>query len=152
MSAISAIYKAETIGKAVLPDAGEVSVIIKYNNRLYQGVALLHPDDKDFFSERVGYNIAISRARIEALEDVLIDVKEEAQYKQQMLDEVTRFGEFKCQEDMYDPTGMFRQNVVRVLTRIENLQEAIKKEKRILANYIKGQAKALESVKRYRKE
>ena len=92
MSIVSAIYKAPVVGRVVMPDAGEVSVLIKYNGHLYQGVALLHPEDKDFFSEKVGYNIALSRARIEALEDFLIDVSYEAQLKQQMYLEVTKFG------------------------------------------------------------
>ena len=151
MSVISAIYKAPVVGRAVMPDAGEVSVIIKYNNRIYQGVALLHPEDKDFFSEKVGYNIAISRARIEALEDALIDVKNEAQIKRQMLIEVTRFGRLQKQEEVYDPTGMFEQNVNKVLGRVKNLEEAIKKEKQILQNYLEGQSRALESIKLYRK-
>ena len=30
MSAVSAIYKAPIVGKAVLPDAGDVSIIIQY--------------------------------------------------------------------------------------------------------------------------
>jgi len=67
MSAVTAIYNAPVVGKAVLPESGEVSIIIQYRGRLYQGVALLHPEDKDFFSEKVGCNIALARARIEAL-------------------------------------------------------------------------------------
>lgn len=152
MSAVKAIYRAPVVGKGVMPDAGEVSVIIKYNGRIYQGVALLHPEDAEFFSEKVGYNIALSRARIEALKDTLIDVKTEARIKEQLLDEVTRFGEFRGCEDMYDPTHMFRQNVIKAITRVETLEEAIKKEEKILHNYLEGQDRALDSVKRYRKE
>lgn len=152
MSAVTAIYKAPVVGKGIMPDAGEVSVIINYNGRLYQGVALLHPEDKDFFSEKVGYNIAISRARIEAMEDTLIDVKEEAKIKEQLLCEVTRFGEYQGAEDMYDPTHMFRQNIIKALDRVDALKEAIKKEKKILHNYLEGQSRALDSIKRYRRE
>ncbi len=149
MSAVSAIYKAPVVGKGVMPDAGEVSVIINYNGRIYQGVALLHPEDKDFFSERVGYNIAISRARIEALKDTLFEVRTEAQIKKQMFDEVTRFGRTSGN---FDETGMFHQNVEKAIKRVETLENALAKEKAILHNYLKGQTKALDSIKRYRKE
>lgn len=150
MSAVTAIYKAPVVGKAVLPDAGEVSIIIQYQGRIYQGVALLHPEDKDFFSEKVGCNIALSRARIEALADVLYETRQEARYKEQMLYEVTRFGEFNGKNDMYDPTQMFRQNVCKAIMRVENLEAALQKEREMLDNYLKGHGKAIESIKRQR--
>jgi hypothetical protein len=149
MSIATAIYKAPIVGKAVLPDAGEVSVIIQYNHRLYEGVALLHPEDQDFFSEKVGTNIALSRARIEALEDALIDLKTEAQVKAQMYLEVTRFGQ-EGDYTFFDPTDMFYQNQRKAQERAESLSRIIKKEKLILSKYLEGQARALESVKRFR--
>lgn len=149
MSAVTAIYKAPVIGKAILPDVGEVSVIIQYNGRVYQGVALLHPEDKDFFSEKVGYNIALSRARIEALEDILIDIKTEEKIKEQMYYEATTFSNHL--PEYSDPNMVFIKNLMRVKHRIEIIQEAIKNEKKILKNYLEGQDKALESVKLYRK-
>lgn len=150
MSAVTAIYKAPVVGKAVLPDAGEVSIIIQYQGRIYQGIALLHPEDKDFFSEKVGCNIALSRARIEALVDTLHETRQEAKYKEQMLYEVTRFGEFNSKNDMYDPTQMFRQNVCKAIMRVENLEAALKKEQKMLANYLKGHGKAIQSIKKQR--
>lgn len=149
MSAVSAIYKAPVVGKAVMSEAGEVSVIIQYHGRLYQGVALLHPEDKEFFSEKVGYNIALSRARIEALEDTLIDVREEARIKEQMYYEATTFS--NKSPEYSDPNMMFIGLVMRAKQRVETLQEAIVREKKILANYLEGQDRALESVKLYRK-
>jgi len=35
MSVIAAIYNAPIVGKAVLPEAGEVSIIIQYRGRIY---------------------------------------------------------------------------------------------------------------------
>lgn len=149
MSAVSAIYKAPVVGKGVMPEAGEVSVIIQYNGRIYQGVALLHPQDGDFFSEKVGYNVALSRARIEALEDTLIDVQTEARIKEQMYYEATRFS--NRSPEYSDPNMMFIGLVMRANQRVKTLQEAIAKEKKILANYLQGQDRALESIKLYRK-
>ena len=150
MSAIKAIYNAPIVGKAVLPDAGEVSIIIQYHGRIYQGVALLHPEDKDFFSEKVGCNIALSRARIEALQDTFLDAQIEAQIKQQMLNEVLRFGLETGQDDKYDPTQMFRQNVNHAINRKNNLKKALIKEKNRLINYIANHGKAIQSIKLHR--
>ena len=150
MSAVSAIYKAPIVGKAVLPDAGDVSIIIQYQGRLFQGIALLHPEDRDFFSEKVGSNIALSRARIEALQDTLYETQQEARVKEQMLYEVTRFGEFNGNNDMYDPTGMFRQNVCKAVIRVEAIQTALKEEQARLERYLAGHGKAIQSIKRQR--
>lgn len=152
MSAVTAIYNAPVVGKAILPEAGEVSIIIQYQGRIYQGVALLHPEDKDFFSEKVGCNIALSRARIEALRDTLYDTQLEAQIKQQMLNEVMRFGEFQGKNDMYDPTQMFRQNACKAITRVETLQKALSQEKERLKNYLTNHGKAIRSFKLHRAE
>lgn len=45
----------------------EVHAFMRYNNQVYYGVAKCHPEDEDFFSEKVGKTIASSRVRIQAL-------------------------------------------------------------------------------------
>lgn len=150
MSAVSAIYNAPIVARAILPDSGEVAIIIKYQGRFYNGEALLHPQDKDFFSEKVGSAIALSRARIEALKDVLQETQLEALYKQKMWFEVTKFGNSATTD--FDPTGYFLQNVTKTTRRVKQLEEALKKEQAALANYITNHGKALQSIQKHRDE
>lgn len=66
MSLITAIYRA----KPTYSPIGERDIFtyIVYDGQAFCGQADCHPEDMDFFSEKVGKTIALSRARQEALE------------------------------------------------------------------------------------
>ena len=63
---INTIYKLEPVIE--INNTTCVAKLI-FNNKEYIGEANLNPKDEEFFSEKVGLNIALSRARILLLKD-----------------------------------------------------------------------------------
>lgn len=63
---IKAIYNAKPRYK-VFPEIGFCQLYFTINDKIFYGESHACPNDMDFFSEKVGLNIALSRARITAL-------------------------------------------------------------------------------------
>ena len=149
MSAIKAIYKAEK--QFVVDDiSSTIYAHIFYNGQWYQGEARLHPEDKNFFSEKVGKTIALSRARQRALKEVLREATVIANIKYQMYQEITAYGSKAPAE--VDPTGAMLLNTQRALLRVKTLKEQLLNEQANLSEYLQDQAKALRIVKKIRSE
>ena len=91
----------------------ECLVVIKYNNHTYNGCAITHPDDEEFFSEKIGYGIALSRARIQILKDEKERLRQEYIDKMRLYNDVLGYGAKKPEE--IDPTGAFRKNIDKTL-------------------------------------
>ena len=149
MSAIKAIYKAEK--QFVVDDISSIiHAHIFYNGQWYRGEARLHPEDENFFSEKVGKTIALSRARQQALKEVLHEATVIADIKYQMYQEVTAYGSKAPAE--VDPTGAMLLNTQRALLKVQTLKEQLLDEQANLNEYLKDHAKALRVVKRMRSE
>ena len=149
MSIISAIYKAPVKAVAVSEINGEVVVLIDFNGKLYEGVATLHPEDEGFFSERVGKNIAKSRARLTIFQDAIAEAKKIDEVKGRMIKELATI--IGCDWEKIDPTGLVYQNYIKSTLNLENLRYAYKQEKRKLNNYLEGQDRMVDSVKLHRR-
>lgn len=149
MSIISAIYKAPVKAVAVSEAIGSVVVLINFNGKLYEGVAVLHPEDEGFFSERVGKNIAKSRARLAIFKDAITETKQNHTAKFRMMKELQTTTGYAWSE--LDPTGKIYQNIVSSAVRLEKLRYAYKEEKKKLNNYLEGQDRAVDSVKLHRR-
>lgn len=145
MSIVTRIY---AIKPTVTVDEkyGEVVATIKFNNKSYIGTAVLHNEDAEFFSSKVGRTIAISKLRSAILKDEARIAKQEWQYKKQMYQEATKNKE---PADV-DPYGAFEHNMKRAYYRYENLRQAMKNEDTYRREYIEAQAKALDSIRYYR--
>ena len=124
-------------------------IVIKYNNRTYHGCAIAHPDDEEFFSEKVGYSIALSRARIQILKDEKERLRQEYTDKMRLYNDVLGYGVKKSEE--IDPTGAFRKNIDKTLHRYFTITEALKEEQEGLKTYLEGQNTFIEKLKAYRK-
>lgn len=150
MNLVKAIYKAPVITKDYDESIGTTKVEIRYENKIFRGWAALSPEDEGFYSKKVGYNIALSKARITALE--YYHKQEEKKYKQRFifLQEVLNFGKKELAE--IDPTSAFSRNIMHCKSRVAALEAAAAKEKEILKKYIEGQNKAIESVRRFRQK
>ncbi len=144
---VKSIYKAEPT-YFVCPKSGECIVYIQVQGKNYRGTALLAPEDKDFFSEKVGLNIALSRARIEALKDLVKRNRDIAKIKYQMYQEVTHYGQRSSGE--VDPTGEFLINVIKAQDRKDQARIALKAEQVNLDSYLKSQADMVRQIKRIR--
>lgn len=124
-------------------------IVIKYNNRNYHGCAITHPDDQEFFSEKVGYSIAVSRARIQILKDEKERLRQEYIDKMRLYNDVLGYGAKKSEE--LDPTGAFKKNIDKTLHRYFTVAEVLKEEQEGLKTYLEGQNTFIEKLKAYRK-
>lgn len=148
MSVVSTIYDTLVDWTEVDEEAGMVSVSITYGGNRFVGTAFLHPHDKDFFSHKVGRQIATSRARTKALKHEYEKAKMTYNNKYTFYQEVLGFGSKAPAE--VDPTGALLRNVIRAERRTAFLKEAIEREEANLRNYLEGQAKAISSILRFR--
>ena len=147
MSIVSAIYKTPIVATMTYEN-GKILVLLQYENKIYEGRAKIAPEDKDFFSERVGINIAKSRARLSMFHDAIVKAKRTAEVKNQMKKELINTSNY-CWSDL-DPTGCIQKSIEKSEEKINILKRAYKNEKNKLNNYLKGQTKMIESVKRHR--
>lgn len=153
MSIVTAIYKAPVIRSSFRNDIGETSVVIKYNGKNYWGRAILHIEDKDFYSSKVGRHIAISRARINAMKAEL--KREEYNYKicDKFFYETFSSGRVDPSDKIVYSDELayaLSTKIERMENRCKNLRTAIKREQNSLKLYIEGQEKAITSVKKMR--
>ena len=148
MSVVSAIYKAPMVAEAVDENIGDTIIGILYDGKLFTGSAKLAENDKDFYSYRVGKNIALSKARMNAMNYEIKKSRKEMEYRYNFYQEVTKYGKVSPAE--VDPTGSFYRAIVRYTTRISALKEALKKEKSNLKAYLENQEKALSIVRKFR--
>lgn len=150
MNLVKAIYKAPVVVKKYWEEKGATAVIIRYNGKDFCGTANLSKGDEGFYSKKVGYNIALSKARIEALEYFYKQERDKFNVRNQFYQEVLGLG-VKTPAEV-DPLGAFNRNMMRCKYRADALKEALDKEKDMLHKYILGQDKAIESVKRFRQK
>mgnify|MGYP004511357801 CR=1 FL=1 len=150
MKLIKSIYKAPVIMKDYWEEEGVTNVKICYQGQTFHGAALLSKEDKGFYSKKVGYNLALSRARIEALEYFYKQERDKFNVRKQFYQEVLGLG-VKTPAEV-DPLGAFNRNMMHCKYRADALKEALNKEKTTLHKYILGQDKAIESVKRFRRK
>lgn len=144
---VKAIYNIEPIYD-VYPEAGICQTFITFQGKTYSGVAQLAPEDKDFFSEKVGLNIALSRTRIKILKDKLQEAKQIEKARTQMYREATGYG--LRETNAIDPMCVFMGEVIKSRRRVYNLKAALKKEQTYLRKYLENQDKMVERVKRIR--
>lgn len=129
-------------------DFGICVVTLHFQGKKYSGIAEVSPADEDFFSEKVGLNIALSRARIKILKAMTKKAKLIADIKYQMYQEAGKYGAMPSLE--IDPTGNFKSKVVKAQNNYKRLQKALKIEKQYLNTYLTNQDKMVERVKIHR--
>lgn len=145
-----AIYNAKLHNSYYDENDGTTIIQIKYENHIFEGKAKLHQEDEGFYSKKVGYNIALSKARQQGLKWAL--KKEITRYniKQAFYQEVLSYGQKESAE--IDPIGAFKHNLKRSEARITAIKKIIKNEEKQLNEYLIAQDKALESIKRMRRQ
>lgn len=130
-------------------DGVQSLIKIKYNGKVYLGEAIVHTRDyPEFASEKVGLNIALSRARISLLKDLVAQQKQIADTRMQMYLEATNYN--KNKRDIVDPTGAFLTKANKAQIKYETLKSALKKEKKYLNKYIENQSRMVEIIKIHR--
>lgn len=148
MSVVSAIYKAPMVAEAVDENIGDTIIGILYDGELFIGNAKLAENDKGFYSYKVGRNIALSRARMNAINYEIKKSRKEMKYRYDFYQEATKYGKVSPAE--VDPTGNFYHAITRYISRISALKKALEKEKSNLNTYLENQEKALSIVRNFR--
>lgn len=148
MKLIKAIYNAPD--RLLWSDDEDTFVQVKFNNKKYLGSAHLHPHDKEYSSEKVGYTIALSRARIKILREEKQKAKNIYFNKINFYKEVMGHG--VKDSKTIDPTSSFWNNVSRSLHHYSKLSTALEQEERRLKNYLDGQDRFIKSMKKMRQE
>lgn len=138
MSIVKAIYNVKP-EYSYSDNEYKTTAVIKYNGQTYIGSSSVHPDDKDFASIRVGKNIALSRARIKAMKSELKREQLEYDINNRFYCKIVSSNDFK-------PIKI----LINAKFRCQDLRVAIKKEEHNLNKYLQGQAKAIESIRRFR--
>lgn len=144
---LKAIYDLEPTYE-VHEDCGICLVWLTYNGKKYKGIAEVSPDDENFFSEKVGLNIALSRARIKLLKDAVKQARIVADIKYQIYREATEYG--KIPPAQVDPTGAFLKKALKAEQKYHNLRNALRKEKAYLNKYLENQDRMVEYIKIHR--
>lgn len=150
MKLVKAIYKAPVIVKEYCEEHGTTLVAIHYKGKGFYGTAILNKQDEGFYSKKVGYNIALSKARIQALKYFYKEEESKLNSRKQFYQEVLGFGAKTFAE--VDPSGAFNRNIKRIESRLSAIKSALDREEDMLNKYIIGQDKAIESVKRFRRK
>lgn len=148
MSVVSAIYKAPIVTEVIDENIGDTIIGILYDGKLFTGNAKLAENDKGFYSYRVGRNIALSKARMNAMNYEIKKSRKEMEYRYDFYQEATKYG--KAGPAEVDPTGNFYYAIGRCSARISALKKALKTEETNLKTYIKNQTKALSIVRKFR--
>ena len=140
MSIMDQVYKAEP--KTVTTNS--IMMRINVNGQAYYGFANCHPDDQDFYSEKVGSTIAHMRAEINAFRDL----RDHAAYEWKTLK--------KAFADAYQnnatPCPQFQKAVWQAENRYRKYQQAVKDMRATLSNYLKNQDKVISSLRRQREQ
>ena len=119
------------------------------NGKIYTGKAHLNPEDADFFSEKIGFTIALSRARRAALEDIYHNNKIELVNRISMYNEAIKYN--KDNIETIDPTNCFKKVVERTEKLDKDLREAIKRETNYLKSYFNVLSKTYNTLRNIRK-
>lgn len=127
---------------------GICRVWLTFRGTTYTGQAKLSDHDKEFFSEKVGLNIALSRARISILQDLKQQAKLIADTKYQMYQEALNYG--TAAPSTVDPTGGFYKKVVKAQQNYKKVCDTFKREQKYLNKYLTEQDKMIEYVKLHR--
>lgn len=115
-------------------DNGLCIAKLTFQGKEYIGKAQTAPEDMPFFSEKVGLNIATSRAIIQILKEKYNEARLIHKIKFQMYQEATNNG--KIDRSIVDPTRVFATKVYKAKDNVIRLRKALKKEKASLNHYL----------------
>lgn len=125
---------------------GFYRVDIEYNGIIFSGRAIVHPEDKEYESELVGFTIAHMRA----IRNALIYYRDLAHINYIILNKMLCDILQNQDPEVVDPTFKFRKKVYRTKHQLENYQKAIKITNKMINKYLEDQNKAIESIKKQR--
>lgn len=119
-----------------------IAIAIKYNGRKYYGSATCHPEDREFFSEKIGMNIAYLRACAEAM----YAEREKAREKYESLKNF-----YANYRQNHAPSADLESAITEAEKHFHYYQRKYRESKQELKEYLHNHEKVLESLRRQRK-
>ena len=120
----------------------EIDLTIKYNGRKYIGYAICHPDDEEFFSEKVGKNIAYMRACINAMFGERAKARKEYEFLKNF---------YANYRQNHEPSADLESAIAEAEKHFHYYQRKYRECKQELKEYLLNHEKVLESLRRQRK-
>jgi len=119
---------------------------ISFEDYEFRGCAILHPEDKEYASDIVGYTIAHMRA----VKQALMYFRDIAEYEYIIINKA--IGDTLQNQDIeaVDPTFKFRKKAYHAKKKWADYQVAVKTTQGHINKYLKDQNKAISSIKRQR--
>lgn len=126
---------------------GDCYVEVFFEGFSFVGGATLHPEDREYNSDIVGFTIAHMRA----IKQALIYLREEARNEYYLINKVV-CDILQCQDaEVVDPTFKFRKKAYQAKKKWNKYQVAVNAMNDEIREYIANQDKAISSIKRQRK-
>lgn len=131
------------------PDTKTASCLLTdYKNHFYSGVAQCHPDDEDMMSEKTGYEIAFTRAKIHALQGYKNELRLKLSSLNQLYYSMKHSTHFN--EKSYE-NKMLQRQIKLINFDITTTQEMIANEQQKLKEYINNKDEFYTKVRNRRK-
>lgn len=124
--------------------------VINYKGKTYCGDAFCHVEDKEYFSEKVGFNIATQRALLKILKHERDEAKKIYDAFYVAYQEATVWSGNEAAE--VDPTGAFWRRVEKAHASYEEFATAVRKENAALNHYINNVNDMMQKMKKIRSE
>lgn len=127
-------------------DEGFYFAEISFDDYAFRGCAILHPEDKEYESDIVGYTIAHMRA----VKQALMHFRDFAEIEYVIINKAICDTLQSQDAETTDPTFKFRKKAFQAKKKWEDYQVAVRATQAQIKKYLADQDKAIASIKRQR--
>lgn len=131
------------------PETGLASCILSDGSHVFTGFAQCHQDDMDMSSEKTGCEIALRRAKINALKEYKKELKISLKALNQLYYSMNKSSHFN--EKSYE-NRMLRRQINRINFDLATVKEMIATEKQELRDYLQKKDEFYTKIRRIRKK
>lgn len=119
---------------------------ITFEDYVFRGCAILHPEDEEYASDLVGYTIAHMRA----VKAALVHFRDYAECEYIIINKMVCDTLQSQDVEAVDPTFKFRKKAYHAKKKWEDYQVAVRTTQSQINRYLRDQDKAITSIKRQR--
>ena len=130
-------------------ERGSAACVLTDGEKVYTGFALCHPEDMDMAGEKTGCEIALRRAKINALRGYRDELKIQLKTLKQLYYSMNQSNSFN--EKSYE-NRMLQRQINRISFDLATTKEMIASEKQDLIEYLKNKEEFYTKIRRMRKK
>lgn len=130
-------------------ERGSASCLLTDGEKVYTGFALCHPEDMDMAGEKTGCEIALRRAKINALRGYRDELKIQLKTLNQLYYSMNKSNKFN--EKSYE-NKMLQRQINRINFDLTTTKEMIVSEKQELRDYLQQKEEFYTKIRRMRKK